>query len=229
MTTRPQVFRVTMDDDEGMRKICRGTSALVCKEGSDEGAEEVHYHCLVYTNLQRQTLRKRVYDVLGPVPNISRKCAFTMPKEDLEGYKRYICKGVSAEKQPTVVLNTLEENVEELHEGYWREYAQSKEAAKEKKKKSKGRAEEFYDYFDTLLDRENYIGHRVDPYVNPAPGTLSITLCGWWVIKFFVDQGYTMPGKFQAHQIAVTAYARFYEGPEKNKMQNLMDYYWYLK
>lgn len=224
-------FRVTMDDDEAIQEICRGTSALVCKEGDDENVK-VHYHCLVWTRLSVGALRIRVYKALGAQENISRLCAFTNTKSynDVEPYKRYVCKGKDASTPAHVVVNTLEENVEELHEEYWREFSRLKEKKKKDKEETKSRAKEFYDYFAAVVRGEisDEMYRTINPRDEPSPDTLTIEICGLYVVRFFHENGYPMPSKYHAQQMAVTAYSR-HQTPSARKEQALLEYYGFVQ
>lgn len=242
-------FRVTMDDDAKIVEVCRGTSALVCKEEADAEIKETHYHLLVYTDLTVQTLRLRVYKALGDVENRSRKCAFTTRKKDLEPYKRYICKGLALCKDPTdpnypkIILNDNKENVQRLHEEFWREYARIEKEREAAQTETKSRASQFHDYFDTLVRRE--AGKRVqhmtfkklqkemlDEMENPDPRVLTIAGCALHALRFYQDKGWPMPTRFHLQQMAVTAFAKhkvYVDGYGPSKEWSLMEFYGFWK
>ena len=220
-------FRVTMDDDAAMKRIVRGTSALVSKEAPDKEEQATHYHILVYTPLQVQALRQRVYVALGDVPNRGRKCAFTKRAEDLTGYKRYICKGEDGDDMPNIVVNTLGENVEELHNAYWRENARIEQGKRKERGAAKSRMQEFHDYFDKFmadLQARDWEYVPRDPLEQPCSETLTLESCALHCVRWYISNGYKIPSRFQMQSMVTATYAK-HRAAGSRKEDVLLMYY----
>lgn len=209
-------IRITADDDQAVQELVQDQQALVCKEGpdSEKNCRKTHYHMLLDSDLSDNGLRKQIYKYfkVSEEDKGQKTCAFTQVK-DVEGCKRYICKGLENVK-PEIIVNTMMINVDRYYHDYWDIFSSLKKQGQAEAKAAKSRTIEFYDYFDS-----NYTGeaNRLSRQKLSQAKVCNI-MCRW-----FQEQGYTMPTKWQGQQIVITCYARYSE--QSVKEDNLLKYY----
>lgn len=94
---------------------------LVVREESNPN-ENTHYHAVLHSKIKatslRQSFRRAFPDHKGNAAYSLKEC-----DEDPDGYGRYICKGLSKEEGPNVVIRQgllyTDEWVRQHHEQYW--------------------------------------------------------------------------------------------------------------
>jgi len=103
--------------------VANATSGFCVRETKD-GSNE-HWHWLIFTTCKAQSWRVKL---TRAVPALKGNACYSVSEvKDMEGYKRYMCKGESVEVMPEVVWeHGLDWGYEELHAGYWEANRQSK-------------------------------------------------------------------------------------------------------
>jgi len=130
---------------------------LICKEISKEGV--VHYHGIIYDNISRATPRnwaKKVFPEGKGNEFWSQANIY-----DLEGFEGYVCKGVSKEEAPEIIVNSKGVDISARHKQYWDIHASVRKKAKAKVKTHK---EEFRLYFENIrkeIQKERGIVNKV--------------------------------------------------------------------
>jgi len=104
--------------------VSKARSGFAVRETKEGGANE-HWHWFIYAPQKIQPWRVAL---TRAVPALRGNGSYSVSEiKDVEGYKRYMCKGDGIELQPEVVWSHgLDWNYEELHDQYWEANRQTK-------------------------------------------------------------------------------------------------------
>lgn len=219
-----------MNDDEKVKSFLNPyPCVLVCKENPDTECIKDHYHCLIKTEIKLSTFRARLKVHFGKDFAGNKHYSIKSIKDD-ENIKaiRYLCKGLSKTREPLILINTYDINVEENHKEYWEINEAIKYETKEKPKELciKYITEKYTtDPTPTILPSGRAI-HKPKPYKDVHGFSTDIVpktfICNE-MVDWYSSRGYTLPHKTTGTMIILQCMYNIYPPSMRNSI--LQEYY----